>query len=107
MDEQRIPTVEDIFRVAEWLDAKADADLVKRYVETLNLREGLRQAIQLEGFTVTNQRGGTSTHPCVRELRAVDVLLLNMADRMLLTPKARGKLGIGGDEDDALADFLN
>lgn len=106
MDEKPIPTIESIFALAEWLDAKADSDLVKRYVETLALREGLRQAIAAEGFTVTNQRGGTSTHPCVRELRAVDVLLLNMADRLLLTPKARQRAGMEVAADDALADWL-
>lgn len=86
-----------------WLNPGVDHHILVRLCEAEDMRHGMKQALDLEGFYVHGSLGQLRPNPLIDKLTRLDDQITKYESLCGLTPSDRGRLGVGevqgqGDE---------
>lgn len=86
--------------------ARADADILTAYVETVLLFKRASQICRDQGLTFVTDEGFVKRHPAVGIAADSRKDLLRLASELGMTPVSRQRLKIEAEQHDSLGDFL-
>lgn len=88
------------------LCSTVDGEAIARYADCLARYAAVSATLEEEGETVKNERGRLSLHPLVAVANSLLIRIQRAEAEFGLTPAARGRLVVRGEDDEPTEDNL-